>query len=72
MTPLYQNWLSKFPDPETKRREIVAKIPFEKRMTEPEEIAAAVLFLISTRSAHTTGQYLFVDGGYVHLDRALT
>jgi L-fucose dehydrogenase len=29
-------------------------------------------FLISSRSSHITGQHVFVDGGYVHLDRALT
>jgi L-fucose dehydrogenase len=41
-------------------------------MTTPEEIAAAIVFLASPRSSHTTGQILFVDGGYTHLDRALT
>jgi L-fucose dehydrogenase len=72
MTPLYQKWLGNFPDPDAKLRQIVAKIPLGKRMTQPEEIAATVLFLISGQAAHTTGQHLFVDGGYVHLDRALT
>jgi len=72
MTPLYQKWLSTFPDPEAKLRQIVSKIPLGKRMTQPVEIAATVLFLISAQAAHTTGQHLFVDGGYVHLDRALT
>ena len=43
-----------------------------KRMTMPDEIAAMVLFLISSKAGHITGQHLFVDGGYVHLDRALT
>jgi len=37
-----------------------------------EEIAATVTFLLSEKSSHTTGQHIFVDGGYVHLDRALT
>lgn len=69
MTPLYRNWLETFPDPEAKRRSIVAKIPLGKRMTEPDEIAAMVVFLISSRASHITGQHLFVDGGYVHLDR---
>jgi L-fucose dehydrogenase len=53
-------------------KNILSKIPLERRMTTPEEIASTVLFLLSARSSHTTGQHLFVDGGYVHLDRALT
>jgi L-fucose dehydrogenase len=72
MTPLYQQWLSKFPNPEEKLKQIVAKIPLGNRMTHADEIAAMVLFLSSTQAAHITGQHLFVDGGYVHLDRALT
>lgn len=72
MTPLYRQWLDTFDDPEQKLRTVLAKIPFHKRMTTPEEIASTVLFLISEKSGHTTGQHVFVDGGYVHLDRALT
>src|SRR5438552_18659024 len=72
MTPLYQKWLATYPDPQQKLKEIVSKIPLEKRMTKAEEIAAMVLFLISEQASHITGQHLFVDGGYVHLDRALT
>jgi L-fucose dehydrogenase len=72
MTPLYKQWLASFDRPEEKLANIVAKIPLGKRMTVPEEIASAVLFLISPRAGHITGQQLFVDGGYVHLDRALT
>jgi L-fucose dehydrogenase len=72
MTHLYQQWLTTFPDPQQKLKEIVAKIPLEKRMTKAEEIAAMVLFLLSEQANHITGQHLFVDGGYVHLDRALT
>jgi NAD(P)-dependent dehydrogenase (short-subunit alcohol dehydrogenase family) len=71
MTPMYRNWLQAFPNPETKLEEIVSKIPLGRRMTTAEEIAAAVVFLLSPKSGHTTGQHLFVDGGYVHLDRAL-
>ncbi|MDC6134678.1 SDR family oxidoreductase, partial [Burkholderia gladioli] len=41
------------------------------RMTTPEEIASTAVFLLSERASHTTGQWLFVDGGYTHLDRAL-
>jgi len=72
MTPLYRSWLDTFPNPEDKLKTILTKIPLEQRMTTSEEIAAMVVFLISTKSSHTTGQHLFVDGGYVHLDRALT
>ncbi len=72
MTPLYRSWLDTFPDPKEKLANIISKIPLDKRMTTSEEIAAMVVFLISPRSSHTTGQHLFVDGGYVHLDRALT
>ena len=73
MTPLYRKWLdNSFEDPVQKEKEIVSKIPFEKRMTTTEEIAAMAVFLLSERSAHTTGQFMIVDGGYVHLDRSLT
>jgi L-fucose dehydrogenase len=72
MTPLYRQWLNTFPNPEEKLKTIVSKIPLEKRMTSTEDIAAMVVFLISAKAGHITGQHLFVDGGYVHLDRALT
>jgi len=72
MTPLYESWLAKFPDPNETRARIEAKIPLGHRMTTAEEIAATVVFLLSEKSSHTTGQHLFVDGGYVHLDRSLS
>jgi L-fucose dehydrogenase len=72
MTPLYRQWLDSFANPDEKLKGILAKIPLEKRMTTPDEIAAMVVFLISARASHITGQHIFVDGGYVHLDRALT
>lgn len=71
MTPMYRNWLAGFDNPEDRLNEIVSRIPLGKRMTTPEEIAAATLFLISGQSGHTTGQHIYVDGGYVHLDRSL-
>jgi L-fucose dehydrogenase len=70
-TPLYDKWIKTFPNPEEKLKKITEKIPFENRMTTPEEIANMVAFLLSERSSHTTGQLIYVDGGYVHLDRAL-
>jgi L-fucose dehydrogenase len=71
-TPLYANWIQTFADPEAARRRIESKIPFEKRMTTCEEIGNTVAFLLSPRSSHTTGQLIHVDGGYVHLDRAIS
>lgn len=70
-TPLYDKWIKTFPDPDQKLTSITDKIPFEKRMTTAEEIANMVAFLLSDCSSHTTGQLIHVDGGYVHLDRAL-
>ncbi len=71
MTPLYRSWIATFPEPESKLRTITGKIPLGRRMTEPAEIASMVLFLLSEKASHITGQHLFVDGGYVHLDRAI-
>lgn len=70
-TPLYEKWLKTLSNPDDQLREITAKIPFENRMTTSEEIANMVAFLLSDKSSHTTGQLIHVDGGYVHLDRAL-
>jgi L-fucose dehydrogenase len=73
MTPLYRRWLDTLGDPDAELDRITAKIPLGHRMTLSSEIAAATVFLLSpTQSAHTTGQHIIVDGGYVHLDRALT
>jgi L-fucose dehydrogenase len=71
MTPLYANWLKTFDNPEERLAEITRRIPLGHRMTTPREIADTVVFLLSPRSSHTTGQWLFPDGGYTHLDRAL-
>ncbi|WP_395651245.1 SDR family oxidoreductase [Brevundimonas sp.] len=72
MTPLYRRWLDTFPDPESHLAEITQRIPLGRRMTTAREIAETVVFLLSERAGHTTGQWLFPDGGYTHLDRALT
>lgn len=72
ITPLYERWLAQAPDPVVARQKLDRTVPFERRTTTVEEIANAVVFVASPRSSHTTGQILFVDGGYVHLDRACT
>lgn len=70
-TPAYEDWIQTLKDGQEKLNKIKQSIPFENRMTTPEEIANTCMFLISDKSSHTTGQFVFVDGGYVHLDRAL-
>ncbi|EDM36895.1 short-chain dehydrogenase/reductase SDR [Pedobacter sp. BAL39] len=70
-TPQYETWIETLPDAAEKLKEISSKIPLENRMTTVEEIANTAAFLMSSRSSHTTGQIVYVDGGYVHLDRAL-
>ena len=72
MTPLYERWITSTPDPEQTLNRINDTIPLEHRMTKTQELADMVVFIASERSSHTTGQILFVDGGYVHLDRAYT
>ena len=70
-TPLYDRWIKTFENSEEKLKEITDKIPLENRMTTAEEIANTVAFLLSEKSSHTTGQLVYVDGGYTHLDRAI-
>ncbi|WP_100614166.1 SDR family oxidoreductase [Confluentibacter citreus] len=70
-TPAYDTWIQTLENGQEKLQSIVKKIPLENRMTTPQEIADTCLFAISDRSSHTTGQFITVDGGYVHLDRSL-
>jgi 3-oxoacyl-[acyl-carrier protein] reductase len=46
------------------KQEMLKRIPLE-RLGQPEDIAQAVLFLVSPASAYITGQVLRVDGGMV-------
>jgi L-fucose dehydrogenase len=71
-TPLYETWINSLPNPQEKLASITSKIPFEKRMTTSAEIANTTVFLLSARSSHTTGQIVYVDGGYTHLDRSIS
>ncbi|WP_439891260.1 SDR family oxidoreductase [Ralstonia sp. 25C] len=72
LTPLYERWIATFDDPDAKLAGITSKIPLGQRMTTADEIASTTVFLLSSQASHTTGQWVFVDGGYTHLDRALT
>ncbi|GJM33304.1 MAG: short-chain dehydrogenase/reductase [Saprospiraceae bacterium] len=70
MTPMYKRWINTFDNAEEKLKSIEVNIPYENRMTTAIEIANMAIFLLSDRASHITGQQIFVDGGYVHLDRA--
>jgi L-fucose dehydrogenase len=71
-TPQYQRWFASQPDAQAARDAIGQLVPLGGRLTTPEEVASAIVFLASPLASHITGQILFVDGGYTHLDRALT
>ena len=71
-TPQYADWIKQQPDSEEKLKRITSHIPLDRRFTKPEEIADTIVFLLSARSSHTTGQLFFPDGGYTHLDRMLS
>ncbi len=71
-TPQYQSWFATQANPQEARAAVEQLVPLGQRLTTPEEVAAAIVFLASPMASHTTGQILFVDGGYTHLDRALT
>jgi L-fucose dehydrogenase len=71
ITPLYEKWIKTTDNPEQKLKEITQNIPLGNRMTTKEEIASMVAYLVSEQASHITGQLIYVDGGYVHLDRAL-
>jgi NAD(P)-dependent dehydrogenase (short-subunit alcohol dehydrogenase family) len=70
-TPMYEKWIQSHENAIEKLKTIQSRIPLGQRFTTPKEIAQTVCFLLSEVSSHTTGQLIHVDGGYVHLDRAL-
>lgn len=47
-----------------KRREVINSIPL-KRLGKPEEVAEAVLFLVSEGASFITGEILDMNGGYL-------
>jgi len=71
-TPLYEHIINGDRNPAAAKREIEQLIPLGRRFTTTQEMADMVIFLASPRSSHTTGQIIFVDGGYTHFDRKYT
>ena len=55
--------LAEYPDPEKAYREM-ASTQHNGRMAQPEEIAAAALYLAADESAMVTGSNLMIDGGW--------
>jgi len=70
-TPMYDRWLQTLPDPGETKGSIERSIPLDGRFTTAEEIADMTVFLASPKSSHTTGQIIYVDGGYTHFDRKI-
>ena len=71
-TDQYRRWFESQADPKLARSRVERLVPFGRRLSTPEELGDAILWLASPRSSHVTGQILYVDGGYTHMDRALT
>jgi NAD(P)-dependent dehydrogenase (short-subunit alcohol dehydrogenase family) len=62
-TPMIKTWVEAQDDPVAFRRAREATIP-QGRFAEPEDVAAAVVYLASDESASVTGASISVDGGY--------
>jgi len=62
-TPMIDLWIAEQPDPEAFRRERAASIPLE-RFADPDDVAAAVVYLASDEARSVTGARIAVDGGY--------
>jgi 2-keto-3-deoxy-L-fuconate dehydrogenase len=62
-TPFVEARLREYADPQEYMKQMVAPHAL-KRLAQPSEIAAAVLFLASDESAFVTGAAFSVDGGY--------
>jgi 2-keto-3-deoxy-L-fuconate dehydrogenase len=61
-TPFVQARIREYPDPEKAYAEMAASHPMN-RMANPDEIAAAALYLASEEASFVTGSCLIVDGG---------
>jgi NAD(P)-dependent dehydrogenase (short-subunit alcohol dehydrogenase family) len=64
-TPFVAARVREYPDPEAAYREMTSTQALG-RMGRPEEIAAAVLYLVSDEAAFVTGSALIIDGGWLN------
>ncbi len=62
-TPFLKARIAEYPDPEAAYREM-SSTQLNGRLAQPEEIAAAALYLASDSAAMVTGSTLVVDGGW--------
>ena len=62
-TPFVKARVAEYPDPAKAYREM-ASSQLNGRMAQPEEIAAAALYLAADESAMVTGSTLLIDGGW--------
>jgi NAD(P)-dependent dehydrogenase (short-subunit alcohol dehydrogenase family) len=62
-TPMFVEYVEAQPDPETARDLVAEAIP-QRRLAEPDDIAAAVAYLAADESGHVTGASIPLDGGY--------
>jgi len=62
-TPLYESWLAGAGDSAQTERDVVSRIPLG-RLAIPEDVAAAVAYLVSDDARYVTGTTITVDGGY--------
>ena len=63
-TPWVERLVAQTPDPEATRRALEARQPMG-RLVQPDEVAAAALYLASDDAAAVTGSILVVDGGWM-------